>query len=115
MKTISTRLKQRLLVVVMAMFGQAAAGEGRELVFRGRVEEIEISTLPPPALKEWVVTFAVDRVEHGEFPGRKFSFRVHSPSRSGLEKGRSYQVRAEWTEDGYTVDEFQWLNAEVTE
>jgi hypothetical protein len=39
---------------------------------------------------------------------RTFAFRVHSPSRSGLVVGGSYDVEARWTGDGYLVDGYQW-------
>jgi hypothetical protein len=47
----------------------------------------------------------------GDFTGTQFAFRVHSPSRAGLEVGEICTVKAEWTGDGYTVDELQWRGA----
>ena len=47
----------------------------------------------------------------GEFTGETFAFRIHSPSRSGLEVGITCTIRAEWTDSGYRVDENQWNGA----
>lgn len=57
----------------------------------------------------WLVTMKVKRVVSGEFSGPTFSFAVHSPAQSGLEKGRSYTVEAVWKDGGYVVDELQWV------
>ena len=59
-------------------------------------------------LKPWVVTIEIEKIERGEYVGSWFSFRVHSPSRSGLKEGHSYRVTAQWHEEGYEVDESQW-------
>jgi len=40
-----------------------------------------------------------------------FSFRIHSPTLSGLQVGRTYSIRATWIVQGYVVDELQWLKA----
>jgi len=44
----------------------------------------------------------------GDFSEPTFSFAVHSPAMSGLEKGRSYTVKAVWKNGGYVVDPLQW-------
>jgi hypothetical protein len=79
------------------------------LVFLGTVQSIASSTIPQ-SLANWVVTFRVDRIESGEFDGKTFSFRIHSPSKSGLETGRQYVVEAMRTGAGYEVDQYQWMN-----
>ena len=45
----------------------------------------------------------------GTFEGTHFAFRVHSPSRSGLEIGKTYTIEANEVEGGFTVDENQWI------
>ena len=87
----------------------AVAKSKPELVFLGTVQSIESSTIPQ-SRANWVVTFRVDRVESGNFDGKTFSFRIHSPSKSGLETGKQYVVEANRTDAGYEVDQYQWMN-----
>ena len=87
----------------------AAAKSKPDLVFLGTVQSIESSTIPQ-SRANWVVTFRVDRIQSGEFGGKTFSFRIHSPSKSGLETGRQYVVEATRTTTGYAVDQYQWMN-----
>lgn len=75
------------------------------LVFVGTVTQIRPS---PGEVGRWAVTMTVTRVLAGAFDGATFSFLVHSPSKSDLEEGRTYTVRATRTDGGYTVDEMQW-------
>jgi hypothetical protein len=78
------------------------------LVILGTVTGIRDDNSGNP-LRHWVVTVKVDRVISGIFSGKTFSFAVHSPTQSGLEEGRQYQIRASGTiNDGYAVDEHQW-------
>ena len=85
----------------------AAPTQGKDLVLVGRVSSItQGGTLPKP----WIVTVDVEKIISGDFSGGQFAFAVHSPSRSGLEVGRSYTVRAAWKGKGYDVDENQWMN-----
>lgn len=87
-----------------------AAEESKpDLVFLGTVQAIESSTIPQ-SRANWVVTFRVDRMESGHFDGKTFSFRIHSPSLSGLETGKQYVVEATRTDAGYEVDQYQWMN-----
>ena len=86
----------------------AALAPQPDLVFVGTVESIEASPLPR-SLANWIVTFRVDRIEAGDFSGETFSFRIHSPSRSGLESGKQYVVEANRTDTGYKVDQCQWM------
>jgi hypothetical protein len=84
---------------------EAAARPSKTLVFEGTV--VAIGTVKHPR-KPWVITVQVTKVVRGEFSGSTFEFLVHSPARSGLEKGRSYTIEAVWKDDGYAVDENQW-------
>ena len=59
-------------------------------------------------LKPWIVRMEVQKVVSGDFSGGWFEFAVHSPSRSGLEEGHSYTIKAVWSGKGYEVDENQW-------
>lgn len=86
----------------------AEAAPSRNLRFRGTVAAIDASHTEGLSNRNWVVTMNVEQVLAGEFPGKTFAFRVHSPSKSGLVVGGSYTVEAEWTGDGYQVDQFQW-------
>jgi hypothetical protein len=96
-------------VVAMTLFGGdwkgMAAAPSKTLVFEGTV--ISIGTIEND-LKRWLITVTVTKVLSGEFFGSTFEFVVHSPSRSGLEKGRSYTIEAVWNGKSYTVDENQW-------
>jgi hypothetical protein len=79
----------------------------RDLLFDGTVLEIRPVEGPNPRLR-WAVTTKVDRVIGGAFEEETFSFFIHSPTKSGLEVGGAYRVRATWTGNGYTVEEHQW-------
>jgi hypothetical protein len=82
----------------------------RTLVLVGKVVSITQGGSRP---KRWVVTIEVEKVVRGEYSGSRFSFAVHSPSRSGLEEGHSYEVKAVWKGEGYDVDENQWRRHRV--
>jgi hypothetical protein len=78
-----------------------------DLVFLGTVEKLEASPLPH-STANWIVHCRVDQVLSGNFSGKTFSFRVHSPAKSGLEVGRQHKIEAKRTTDGYSVDQYQW-------
>ena len=59
--------------------------------------------------KNWAVVTHVDRVVSGEFSSMTFSFAIHSPTLSRLQVGRTYAIKATWTDKGYVVDELQWM------
>jgi N-carbamoylputrescine amidase len=84
-----------------------AKSESMDLTFLGTVTSIEISRAED-RLNNWVVTTRVDKIVSGDFSGEQFSFRVHSPSLSGLVVGKQYQIRAAQASEGYTVDQYQW-------
>ena len=73
------------------------------LVFNGTVTKIESSTIPQ-SNHNWIVTMHVDKVLSGNFPDAQFSFRVHSPTRSGLTENGTYRIEASRTGTGYVVD-----------
>jgi hypothetical protein len=77
------------------------------LRLRGRVSAIQAATLPGTT-RNWVVELAVDHVDAGEFGGKVFAFRIHSPSRAGLSVGQSIAVEATRVDGGFIVDELQW-------
>ncbi|HQH27804.1 MAG TPA: hypothetical protein PLP17_10450 [Oligoflexia bacterium] len=97
------------ILLAEEMPGQSLAAKRKDLSFIGTVTEIKASHLGAPSLAEWVVTFTVDKVTHGDFSKSTFSIRVHSPARSGLQIGEHYPVQAKWNGAGYDVDEFQWM------
>lgn len=76
--------------------------------FRGVVEAIECAPLRPRGGLDWVIRTRVIEVVEGEFSGATFAFRVHSPSRAGLEIGQTYTIEAEEIDEGFTVDEDQF-------
>ncbi len=77
-----------------------------DLVFLGTVKIVEASS--PRSELNWIVHCRVNQVLSGKFSGKTFSFRVHSPAKSGLEVGKQYKVVAKRTIDGYSVEQFQW-------
>jgi hypothetical protein len=108
---VSSILKTVVVVAAMVISrvegsrSASASSPSKVLVLEGTVASIgQISHERTP----WLVTVTVKRVVAGEFSGPTFSFAVHSPAQSGLEKGRPYTVEAIWKDGGYVVDEFQW-------
>lgn len=81
---------------------------GQDLVFTGTVSEMVMMPAKAVPQKAWFVTVKVEKVLSGSFSGETFSFRIHSPSKSGLSKGHSYTIEAKWVGDGYVVDDLQW-------
>jgi hypothetical protein len=100
-----------VLILCSCSSSPSATAEG-PLVFEGTVASIEISPLPQ-SRQNFIVTMRVDRVVRGQFGGKTFQFRVHSPSLSGLEVGKKYTVEAKRTKDGYAVDQHQWNRAKM--
>jgi hypothetical protein len=94
-----------LVTTVVAGGWRVAAAPSKTLVFEGTVTSI---TTIHHRLTPWLVTVKITKVISGEFSGSTFQFAVHSPARSGLEKGRSYTIEAVWKDHGYIVDENQW-------
>jgi hypothetical protein len=106
MKSVANFVVVTILVTIVIAGGwRVAAGPSNKLVFEGTVTSI--TTIDHP-LTRWLVTVKLTKVISGEFSGSTFQFAVHSPARSGLEKGRSYTVEAVWKDGGYIVDENQW-------
>ena len=109
-----------LLLVLVAGCSSISPGKAQriednpkaDLVFVGTIEKIEISPLEH-SLANWAVTFQVEKVLRGDFDGKISSFRVHSPSLSGLEVGKKYTVAAEKTESGYTINQHQWRREKI--
>jgi hypothetical protein len=94
------------LVTSLGAYGPAAAASpSKVLVLEGKVVEIGQIDHEQTA---WLVTVKVEKVTTGEFSEPTFSFAIHSPAMSGLEKGRSYTVTAVWKNGGYVVDPLQW-------
>lgn len=115
---VSSTLKT--IVVVAAMVSSvvessrsaSASSPSKVLVLEGTIASIgQIAHERTP----WLVTVTVKRVVAGEFSGPTFSFAVHSPAQSGLDKGRLYTVEAVWKDGGYVVDELQWRRGKRVE
>ena len=99
------------LIVMLGIFSgctTAPKESSDDLVFIGTVERLETSPLPRSTLN-WVVRCQVDEIELGDFSGETFSFRIHSPVRSGLEIGKQYKIVARRTPEGFAVDQYQWM------
>jgi predicted secreted protein len=103
----NTRAEQTFEVTIDSL-PQTKVVADDALVFDGTVASIEASPLPE-STQNFVVTMKVDRVTKGQFQGKTFQFRIHSPSRSGLETGQKCTVEAKRTADGYVVDQNQWM------
>jgi hypothetical protein len=83
-----------------------------DLTFRATIEKIEVSTVGKAgAFLDWIIHTRVLEVISGDFTGERFAFRVHSPSRAGLEVGITCTIVATRVGDGYRVDENQWHGA----
>jgi hypothetical protein len=95
-----------LVTTIVAGGRRIAAAPSKTLVFEGTVTSI---TTINHRLTPWLATVKITKVISGEFSGSTFQFAVHSPARSGLEKGRSYTIEAVWKDHGYVVDENQFL------
>jgi hypothetical protein len=79
--------------------------ESPDLVFTGVVTTIQ----PSPSkhsLQNWVVSTTVETIDSGDFKGKVFSFRIHSPAKAGLAVGKRYRFSAKKTKGGYRVNEF---------
>lgn len=94
-----------LLPAVAVGKEKVASPQKKTLVFVGTVFSIAQGA---DELRPFIVRMEVEKVVSGEFSGGWFEFAVHSPSRSGLEEGHSYTVKAVWTGTGYEVDQYQW-------
>ena len=81
-----------------------------DLVFRAHIESIECAPLRGARL-DWIIRTRVEQVIVGTFNHESFEFRVHSPSRAGLNAGMRCTITASWTGDGYVVDEDQFCGA----
>lgn len=106
MKIISMALALGLVVGCMSQRG-LDTDQSDLLVFRGTVTAIVNSPIQR-SNHNWMITMRVDQIDRGQFNGPTFNFRVHSPSQSGLISNGTYRVETKLTQDGYTVDEFQW-------
>ena len=63
----------------------------------------------PKTRANWIVIFNVDKIISGLFTEKTFSFRIHSPVKSGLKVGLKCIVKATKTQTGYLVDQYQWM------
>jgi hypothetical protein len=86
--------------------GEAAAAkhpkQGPDLILRAKVTKIFISPLPRSHLN-FVIQTRVLRVLKGRFTGKRFDFRVHSPTKSNLRVGYTITIEAYRVPGGYRV------------
>jgi len=103
-------LVSTLLIIVCTV----TAGEEDSLViFLGTVQNIVISPLEK-CLDNYVVQCRVDKILSGDIACKTFSFRIHSPTQSGLEIGKQYTIVATRTAEGFVVDQYQWIKRSLT-
>jgi len=83
----------------------------KKLIFEGTVIDIIIDN--NDLKNKWIVKIRVDKIISGDFSGKTFSFRVHSPALSEIQKNKRYRVVAEETETGYKVNPYNWGEKEI--
>jgi|KBSMisStaDraftv2_1062788.scaffolds.fasta_scaffold860337_2 hypothetical protein len=95
-------------LVFASVIGTAMAAKSsrKDLLFIGKVTAIGTAKTGDPR-RNWIVSTSVEKVLSGTFSGETFDFAIHSPSRAGLEVGKSYKIPARWTGTGYLVDDFE--------
>jgi hypothetical protein len=86
------------------MTGASAEPPSEKLVLMGTVTAISL-TGKWPSQRRWAVTIRVEKVKVGKFSHPEFTFAVHSPSRAGLEVGGHCTIEANWTGQGYLVND----------
>ena len=74
-----------------------------DLIFSGKITSIQLSPSSESFLN-YIVIMHINQIIKGDFRGKQFNFRVHSPSRSELEMAHTYIVKAKSSPDGYIVD-----------
>ena len=94
------------LFLMIDLRAQTSESANTDLTFVGIVTEVAASPIKNSDLN-WVVSAEIQTVETGNFDGKKFSFRVHSPGRAGLVVGKRYRFHAVKADRGYTIDESQ--------
>jgi hypothetical protein len=82
----------------------SAEPPSEKLVLMGTVTAIS-PRAKGPSLRNWAVTIRVEKVKVGKFSHPEFTFAVHSPSRAGLEVGGHCTIEADWTGQGYLVND----------
>ena len=100
-----------VLVIIVAcaagwpMAGAAETARSKKLLLTGTVGSISQIDAPPPSLKNWEVSFHVEKVKKGKYSDPTITFRIHSPARAGLQLGGRYTIEAAWTGQEYEVSE----------
>jgi len=87
------------------MAGAPAEPPSEKLVLMGTVTAISLSAAKRPSRRNWDVTIRVEKVKVGKFSHPEFTFTVHSPSMAGLEVGGHCTIEANWTGQGYLVND----------
>ena len=86
------------------MAGASEEPPSEKLVLLGTVTAISL-TGKWPSKRRWAVTIRVEKVKVGKFSHPEFTFAVHSPSMAGLEVGGHCTIEANWTGQGYLVND----------
>jgi hypothetical protein len=73
-----------------------------QVVLIAKVTQIKAEPLKQ-SKDNWVVTVAVEMVESGDFTEPTLVFRIHSPSKSMIEIGKRYRIRAKKVKGQYIV------------
>jgi hypothetical protein len=82
-----------------------------DLVFEATVEELVVDS--SVRHNRWIVKLEIKKLKFGNFKNKFFSFRIHSPSKSGIEKGKRYLVHAQKIKTGFKVDPHNWRDKEI--
>ena len=99
-----------LSAIVLSGCSDVSETSNGDLVFLGTVEKLLNSPPKHKSVQHWIVRCRVDKIISGQFAGKTFAFRIHSPAKSGLEEGKQYRIKATRIETGYVVDQYQWRN-----
>jgi hypothetical protein len=91
------------------MTGASVEPPSEKLVLMGTVTAISQVAARRPSLRNWAVTIRVEKVKVGKFSNPEFTFTVHSPSIAGLEVGGHCTIEADWTGQGYLVNDGRWM------
>lgn len=76
-----------------------------DLSLTGLVLNIENNPIDDSRDKPWVVRMRVEEIRRGALTGGAFSFRIHSPARSGVAVGSRCVIQATREGSGYIVRE----------
>jgi len=93
-----------VIAALLTPQGALAAPRVEDLVLIGTVTSIFQVDAPLPSVRRWGVTVRVEKVKVGQYSEPTFTFRIHSPARSGVKVGLRCTIVATKTgQEGYLV------------